>query len=531
MAANPTDFDWLHPDYAAVFAARVTRLRRLQADSRALAAVKAYYREHPEAFICDWGCVQEPRNAALGLPTTIPFLLWPRQRELVQWILERWRRGESGVVTKSRDSGVSWLTTALACTLCLFNEGVVVGMASRKVEYCDGTPKSLLAKARSFLRNLPPEFLGGWDADKHAPFMRIHFPATGSAITAEGGGQIGRGDRTSMTVVDESAFLDDPESVDAALSQTTRCRIDVSTPHGRTNPFAQKHFGGKVPRFVFSWRDCPLKDDAWYARQVATLPPHVLAQEVDGDFSASVEGIVIPLLWAQATVDADKKLGITVTGQKYAGFDIADTGDRCAIALRRGIRVAHLESWSGAGSDLFASTVRAFNILDAHGWDNFHFDNDGLGASITGDALQINEARRAAQRPLIRAESYRGSGAVYDPEGELVTGRENQDYFLNMKAMAWWWVRMKVEATFRAVVLGRRPFDPEALISLPGDLPELGELLIELSQPTFTLNQTGKLVIDKNAGGRSPDRADAVVIAFEPGTQWAELWTRLGSRK
>jgi len=56
---------------------------------------------------------------------------------------------------------------------------------------------------------------------------------------------------------------------------------------------------------------------------------------------------------------------------------------------------------------------------------------------------------------------------------------------LNAKAQAWWWVRMKVEATSQAVVLRHRPFDPEALLSLPSNLPELGELPLELSQPTL----------------------------------------------
>jgi phage terminase large subunit len=66
-----------------------------------------------------------------------------------------------------------------------------------------------------------------------------------------------------------------------------------------------------------------------------------------------------------------------------------------------------------------------------------------------------------------------------------------------------------------------RPFDPEALISFPSNLPELNALLVELSQPLFSLNQTGKVVIDKHGGGgRSPDRADALVIAFQAASQW-----------
>jgi hypothetical protein len=50
-----------------------------------------------------------------------------------------------------------------------------------------------------------------------------------------------------------------------------------------------------------------------------------------------------------------------------------------------------------------------------------------------------------------------------------------------------------------------------------------------LTQPTFALNQSGKVVIDKHAGGRSPDRADAVTIAFQPSRSALEVWLKLGA--
>ncbi len=527
VAAEAVGFDWQRPDYSGILQQRVERLRRFRAAApHERAAVLRFYADRPDLFLNDWACVLEPRNAARGLATSIPMVLWPKQQQLVRWIYERWRCGESGIVLKSRDSGVSWLTVALGATLCLFHPGTVVGYGSRKVEYLDGGPKSLFAKARHFLSRLPPEFLGGLNLDRHATFMKIVFP-NGSAMTGEGGDSIGRGDRTSLYFVDEAAFLERPELVDASLSATTNSRIDVSTPHGRTGSFADKYFGGRVKTFLFSWRDDPRKDQAWYEAQVAQLPAHVVAQEINCDFSASVEGIVIPRQWAEAAVDAHRKLNLPITGQQYCGFDLADTGDRCAIALRRGILVEHLESWSGAGSDLFTSCVRAFNVLDAHGWDNFHFDNDGLGASITGDAAQINARRLAANQPVIRAEGFRGSAGVYDPDHEQTPGRKNVDFFLNAKSQAWWHLRTKFQATYRAVVQGVRPFDADALISIPAELPELNDLMVELSQPVFSLNQSGKIVIDKHAGGRSPDRADALMIAFQPGTAWFEMWMKL----
>jgi len=39
----------------------------------------------------------------------MPFILFPKQVELVNWIIERWQRGESGTVVKARDVGASWI--------------------------------------------------------------------------------------------------------------------------------------------------------------------------------------------------------------------------------------------------------------------------------------------------------------------------------------------------------------------------------------------------------------------------------------
>jgi hypothetical protein len=72
-----------------------------------------------------------------------------------------------------------------------------------------------------------------------------------------------------------------------------------------------------------------------------------------------------------------------------------------------------------------------------------------------------------------------------------------------------------------------RPFDPDALIALPSELPELGERLVEPSQPTYKVNQVGKIIVDKMAGSHSPDRADSLMIAFQPATSWIKVWQNL----
>ncbi len=526
----PFPFDFRNPDYRAVFEWRLERLQRIRADPSVVPAMKTFYADNPAQFIIDWGQTFDPRNADIGLPSTLPFLLFPKQEEWVAWLLERWRARDPGLTEKSRDMGMSWLTVGVASTLCLMRRGVVVGFGSRKEDYVDkiGDPKSLFWKAREFVAGLPREFRGGFDRKLHAPHMRILFPHTGSAMTGEAGDGIGRGDRTSIYFVDEAAHLEHPKLVDASLSQTTNCRQDLSSVNGMGNRFAEKRHGGKVKVFTFHWRDDPRKDDAWYAKQCYDLDPVTVAQEIDINYSASVEGQIIPSAWVQASIDAHVRLGIAPTGIKRGGLDVADEGkDKNAYAGRHGVVMNHIEEWSGKGDDIYGTVVRAFGISDGLGLDGFLYDADGLGAGVRGDARVINEGRVKDARKALTVEPYRGSEAVYDPRGEMVANRKNEDFFLNRKAQCWWALRLRFLTTYRAVVEGMS-CDKDAIISIPSDLPLRAKLVAELSQPTYTLTTAGKVQVNKQPdGASSPNLADAVVIVFSHITRpWAGIFTR-----
>lgn len=535
----PFKFNWKSPDYIQVFDWRIERLRRIRAavvaegkEQRTLPALKAYYREHPAQLIIDFGMTFDPRNAERNLPSALPFLLFPKQEEWVEWFMERWKAQEHGITEKSRDMGMSWLTVGTASVMCLTRPGVVIGFGSRKEEYVDriGDPKSLFWKAREFIAHLPVEFRGGWDRKLHAPHMRLRFPETGSTMTGEAGDNIGRGDRTSVHFVDEAAHLEHPDLVDASLSATTNCRQDLSSVNGMANSFAQRRHSGKIKVFTFHWRDDPRKDDAWYAKQVATLPAFVVAQEIDINYSASAEGLLIPMAWIQAAINAHTKLGVTPTGVRMGALDVADEGtDLNAFCGAHGILVNLIESWSGKGSDIYETVERAFNICDDHGYGSFLYDADGLGAGVRGDSNRINETRRNGGQLEVYVDPFRGSGAVHDPEGEMVEKRANKDFFANAKAQSWWALRTRFLNTYRAVSEGME-FDPDTIISLSGDLPELQKLINELSQPTYKRNEVGKILINKTPEGmRSPNLADALMIRYNPAGGVSEMWSRLGS--
>ena len=540
-APGVPDFDWRNPNYPAVYAERVRRLQRLREDPDLLAPLIVFYRDNPWQFITDWGCTFDPRLLSKtdadgnAQPALVPFILFPKQVEWCQFVIRKWKEGDPGLTEKSRDMGISWLSIALACTLCLFNEGVVIGFGSRKEEYVDklNAPKSLFYKARKFLETIPREFLFGWTV-KDAPHMRIGFPGSDSTIAGEAGDNIGRGDRASIYFVDESAFLERPQLVEASLSQTTDCRIDVSTPHGRENPFAEKRFSWSEDRiFIFDWRDDPRKDDEWYEKQKTKLDSVTLAQEVDRDYSASVSGVVIPADWVHAAVDAHVKLGIEVRGRRVGALDVADEGpDINSLTVGRSILVEECIGWSGKGSDTSETTNKAFVECDLRRIDELIYDGDGLGAGVRGDARLLNEDRKNK----IEVKPFRASGKVQFPDDEIETAapkdlepdgddteRLNADYYENWKAQGWFSLRCRFQRTFRAIKLveagidWRTKYNEGDLISLSSEMKNLSQVKAEVSQPIFGEAKSGKMLIKKTPDGmRSPNHGDGIMMRYAP---------------
>lgn len=535
MSCPRPGFDFRDPKYGPVITRRVETIAKLRADAPLLEAFITHYRQHPADFINDWGMTFDPRALAMGRPSTVPFVLFDRQRECIQFIVDNcWRLNEPGLIEKSRDVGLSWIVVAVGVALAVFNRGFVAGYGSRKEEYVDklDSPKSLFWKTRFFLRNLPREFRAGWIEKKHAPHMRIMLPESESVLTGEAGDGIGRGDRTSIYFVDEAAHLERPMLVDASLSATTNCRVDLSSVYGMDNPFAEKRHSWDASRiFIFDWRDDPRKDDEWYAKQARNLPPTVVAQEIDRSYTASKEGIIIPNTWVQSAIDAHVKLGIKPSGVRHGSLDVADEGvDKNAYGHRYGIVLRHAEEWSGKGDDLFGTSTKAAGFYDRDLLESLVYDGDGLGAGIRGDIRKINEERKAKGLRQIALRTFRGSAEVFEPTKAIPSAISadaardaleirNEDFFANLKAQGWWSLRARFERTHRAVKDGEK-FDPDDLISLSSDLPDLARLTNELSQPTYKLNGAGKVVVNKKPdGSKSPNLADMVMMLYSPGAK------------
>jgi phage terminase large subunit len=476
-----SDFNWHIPDYTETYEKRSAAIKRIRDNPSGISALKEFYKTHPVEFINDWGMTSDPRNAEIGIPVIVPFILFPRQQEFIQFLYDHWRGRKDGLAEKSRDMGVSWLCVAFGAWMWLFHTGSVVGFGSRKEEYVDklGDPKSLFWKIREFIKLLPVEFRPqGFKESVHAPFMRIVNPENGATIIGEAGDNIGRGNRTSVYFKDESAFYDRADAIDAALSQTSNCKIDVSTPNGAGNAFYRKRHSGKIDVFVFDWRDDPRKGQEWYERQKQTLDPVIVAQEIDRNYTASVTNSWIP---GEAVTQAMMRgpADVEAVGPLQMGIDVARFGDdKTIFTFRRGRVVYPMVVMTKLDTvDVFG---RAKDEIEARGIGavkQIAVDDIGVGGGVT-DMLK------------------RVFGRIVVPVNTGIRLSDGQNY--NIRARVWRDMRTYIENG------ASLPNDPE----LQTDLTALqymyrgGELLIESKDDA------------KKRGMKSPDRADSLALTF-----------------
>lgn len=526
------------PDYIRVLAWRQQQILRLRAKPDLIHAAKEYYSrpEHCVDYIVHWGTTFDPRNAGTGLPTMMPFVLFKKQAELVEMIVhECLKKQENGLVEKARDMGVTWVCVGTGDWLWRFMTGTSIGWGSRKQELVDkiGDPDSIFEKHRIVLRYTPSFFMPkGFKFDEHVNFMRIVNPENGSTITGEVGDDIGRGGRKTIYFKDESSHYKRPEQIEAALSENTRVQIDVSSVNGPGNVFHRRREAGvdwspgaDIPKsktrvFVFDWRDHPGKTQDWYDLKKEKAESeglsHIFAQEVDRNYYAAVEGIIIPSEWVKASIDAHLKLKIEITGPWSAALDVADEGgDTNALSLGQGILLSHLEEWGHR--DTGKSARHTVGVCESKCPITIQYDAVGVGAGIKAETNRLRETMQLPRKMLF--VPWSGGSSPLHPDQRVIPGDKNsplnKDFYANLKAQGWWELRRRFERTYRAITEPDFTYEPDQLISLDSKLPLLWRLVKELSQPTASRTATLKLAVDKKPeGSKSPNLADSVMMKF-----------------
>lgn len=475
-------------------------------------------------WLSHWGWTYDPRES----PAFRPFDPWPKQIEFLRWLEAREAASESGLVEKSRDAGVSWLCAAFAVHRFLFHEGSI-GFGSRKEVYVDnpGDPDSIFEKIRILIERLPlwmrPH---GYDAT----FCKCVNPITGNTITGEAGDNIGRGGRKRTYFVDEAAFIERAQLIDRSLAATTNCRIDVSTPNGIGNQFYVRRFSGKVPVFIFDWRDDPRKTEEWARAKKAEVGPVVWAQEYDRDYSASIEGVCIPAAWVKSSVNLLERLRLReryalsrAQGPQRAGYDIAEEGNDSNVLIPgRGPVVGIPIAWGHCTTT--QSAYRTVDECKRQVITSVNYDVVGVGTGPKGVWMAMPDKDKALWEngPVIDFVPI-NAGAT-PTKNRWPDGKSSEEKFGNLKAEAWWCLRTRFERTYEYVEQGvRHPVDE--LISLP-DHPQL---IAELSIPKVFYNDKGKTVVEtkkqlRQRGVKSPDYAEALVLLFCPEGRKLVAW-------
>lgn len=462
----------------------------------------------------------------------IKFKLFDKQRHLCDWYEERWTTKTPGIVVKSRQVGVSWVFCALAVHAWLFREGIVWGFGSNKVDNVENksSPKSLFSHVRFLIERLPKWMIPSFDMIKHGLYLNITNPSNGNVIIGEGGDNIGRGGNTSTYVVDESAFTDRPEMIDAALIANSKVIIHVSTPNGLGGPFYTKATSGAYSVFRFHWRDDPRKTQEWYDAQCLLYPKHLIASEFDLDFSASAEGVVVPSEFVQAAVklwnDKDFRKQLQQVYSVNAGLDIGDDGsDSTVLTFRRGPIVDPLRVWKKLNTTQTA--WRAVNDCSKENVEELFYDAIGVGAGVRGTVSTMiadDDADHGLPTDVFGTRRVPFTVTPIKANSAVIPviragGILEADLFANLRAQLWWRMREMCERTYEYVVKGIT-HKPEDLIAIPND----SQLIAELSMPRWTTATNGKIRVEskkdmRKRGLRSPDRADSLCLAFTPTTK------------
>lgn len=525
-----THDEWPRRDYRAVYAWRMARLEAFKHNPTLLQGALAYYArpENAATFIMHWLDTYDPRKEGIKW---LPFVMFEKQAEFINFLNSCVTDSESGLVEKARDMGATWLCVCWSVWAWRFQRDIAIGWGSRKQELVDrlGDMDSIFEKIRQSIDRLPAVFRPNYTG----AFMKVVNHDNGASITGESGDNIGRGGRKRIYFKDESAHYERPELIEAALGDNTNTQIDISSVNGTANVFYRRRKAGvdwpfvtpgKTRVFVFRYSDHPEKTKEWYERRRSKYEnegmAHIFAQEVDRNYAAAISNAIIPLAWLEACRDAHKRIPGMLDGPNHGGFDVADEGlDTNAISRSKGRVLLYSEEWGDR--DPGAAARRVIIHFNQFGKGTIvNYDNIGVGAAVKSEINRLVTDKEAAFNVLCDFVGWNAGAAVQHGYEHVIEDDNetplNKDYFQNMKAQAWWSMRMACMRTYQRIVQGRE-HPADKCISFASSNPLIEKLIEELAQPVMVPGSSLKMVIDKKPeGSKSPNLADAAVMDYFP---------------
>lgn len=266
-------------------------------------------KQDPVYFMKKYYTIQHPTRGRMS------FALYPFQEKVLRLL----QKHDYSIINKSRQLGISTLTSAFALWMMLFEKDKnVLVLATTQA-----TAKNLVTKVRFAYDNLPT-WMRLPTVEDNRLSLRLKNGSQIKAVSAAT--DSARSEAVSLLVIDEAAFIDRIEDIFTAAQQTLatggRC-IALSTPNGVGNWFHKTFTKAQVGENKFTpislpWTVHPERDQSWRDEQTKQLGVRAAAQECDCDFSTSGETFLEPdtMNWYEdnTTCEPIEKRGI---GKNY----------------------------------------------------------------------------------------------------------------------------------------------------------------------------------------------------------------------
>ena len=242
-------------------------------------------KQDPVYFMKKYYTIQHPTRGRMT------FNLYPFQEKVLKLL----QKHDYSIINKSRQLGISTLTSAFSLWMMLFEQDKnILVLATTQA-----TAKNMVTKVRFAYDNLP-----SWMQLPVMEHNRLSLRLkNGSQIKAVSAAtDSARSEAVSLLVIDEAAFIDRIEDIFTAAQQTLatggRC-IALSTPNGVGNWFHKEFTRAQISENKFTpialpWTVHPERNQEWRDEQTAQLGPRAAAQECDCDFSTSGDTVIEP---------------------------------------------------------------------------------------------------------------------------------------------------------------------------------------------------------------------------------------------
>lgn len=242
-------------------------------------------KQDPVYFMKKYYTIQHPTKGRMY------FALYPFQEKVLRLL----QKHDYSIINKSRQLGISTLTSAYALWMMLFERDKnILVLATTQA-----TAKNLVTKVRFAYDNLP-----AWmklpTVEDNRLSLRLKNGSQIKAVSAAT--DSARSEAVSLLVIDEAAFIDRIEDIFTAAQQTLatggRC-IALSTPNGVGNWFHKAFTKAQINENRFTpislpWTVHPERTQVWRDEQTRQLGVRAAAQECDCDFSTSGETFLEP---------------------------------------------------------------------------------------------------------------------------------------------------------------------------------------------------------------------------------------------